>query len=75
MPLNTYGHSLGLAANVYEDVYFISLVTVTQAPHVIFFLLLLSSLSGTLSPSRRGHGGRCRQRRLRACGQANEPLP
>ena len=52
MSLNTYGHSLGPAADVYEDVYFITPVTDTWAPHVIFFFLLSSSLS----PSRRGHG-------------------
>ena len=33
MPLNTYGHSLGPAADVYEDVYFISPVTDTW-PHM-----------------------------------------
>ena len=45
MPLNTYGHSLGPAADVYEDVYFISPVTDMRAPHVIFFLLFSESLS------------------------------
>ena len=50
MPLNTYGHSLGPTAGVYEDVYFITPVTDTWAPHVIFFLL------SSLSPSRRSHG-------------------
>jgi len=45
MPLNTYGHSLGPAAGVYEDVYSISPVTDTRAPHVIFFLLFSESLS------------------------------
>ena len=35
IPLNTYGHSLGPAAGVYEDVYFISPITDTRAPHVI----------------------------------------
>ena len=44
MPLNTYGHSLSPAAGIYEDVYFISSVTDTRAPHVIFFFLS-SSLS------------------------------
>jgi len=49
MPLNTYGHSLGPAAGVYEDVYFISPVTDTRAPYVIFFLLFSESLSPVLS--------------------------
>ena len=40
----------GPSCSVYEDVYFITPVTDTWAPHVIFFFLL------SLSPSRRGHG-------------------
>jgi len=48
MSLNTYGHSLDPAAGVYEDVYFITPVTDTRAPHVIFFFLS-SSLSPALS--------------------------
>ena len=42
MPLNMYGHSLGPAASIYKDVYFISPITDTWAPHVIFFFLSLS---------------------------------
>ena len=46
MPQNTYGHGLGPAADVYEDVYFIvaslSPITNTWAAHVIFFFLLSS---------------------------------
>ena len=51
MPLNTYGHSLGPAADVYEDVYFISPITDTRAPPVIFFFL-----SSSLSPDGRIEG-------------------
>jgi len=50
MPLNTYGYSLGLVADVYEDVYFISL-SLTRGPY-----MSSSSPSPHLSPSRRGHG-------------------
>ena len=50
MPLNTYGHSLGPAVGVYEDVYFISPITDTRAPHVIFFLFF--SLRFSLHPER-----------------------
>ena len=51
IPLNTYEHSLGPAADVYEDVYFISL-SLTRGPH----MSSSSSPSPHLSPSRRGHG-------------------
>ena len=55
MSLNTYGHSLGPAAGVYEDVYFITPVTDTRALHIIFFLLF------SLSPSRRAAAARRQQ--------------
>ena len=67
MPLNTYGHSMGPAAGIYEDVYFISPVTDTQAPHVIFFFLS-SSLSlhpDAATACAAGGGG--------GCGLAGEP--
>jgi len=51
MLLNTYGHRLGPAAGVYEDVYFISL-SLTRGPH----MSSSSSSSPHLSPSRRAHG-------------------
>ena len=52
IPLNTYGHSLSLVVDVYEDVYFISLVTDTWALHVIFLFLLSLSIPMRSRPRR-----------------------
>ena len=43
MPYNMYGHGLGPAADVYENVQPLSPVTDTWPPHVIFFFLPSSS--------------------------------
>ena len=71
IPLNTYGHSLGLAVGVYEDLYFISL-SLTCGPHMssssssphLSLRLSLSLHPDATTEGAAGGGG---------CGLAGEP--